>query len=215
VYPIPVEKRIALLKETYPEVIIYETRDLGKSSKPLYVCARVLTFSEFNHLQPLYVRDQQAAEEYVFDSCYDSTYSTEHKKFIKKLDLPGAIPKQVVQFIVEGSGFSDPESLLYSISDFRGMLPLVEMQSMCFIMKAFPNYKLRDLKQLTLNEIAELIVMSEYLLNTEFQISTGNEKGEEQENKELHDKIHREAKMHDKYLSFDDMSSDNQHLTEN
>lgn len=213
-YPIPVEKRIALLKETYPEVIVYEAKDITNNPRTLYVCSRVLTFSEFNHLQALSARDEEAAEEYTFNTCYDSTYDPDSNSFIKKSELPGAISKQVVQFIIEGSGFSNPESLIYSISDFRGLLPLVEMQCMCFIMRAFPNYKLKDLKQLTLNEIAELIVMSEYLNNTEFQISTGEERTQEDENRILHDKIHQEAKTNSKYLSFNEMASDNQQIKE-
>lgn len=191
--PIPVELRVAKLKASYSEVYALTTEDL--EGYELIVIARPMTLGEFMHVGDLEARNEQAANEYIFHNVYDSCYSSAAEDFIPYDQLPFGVVNEIYGLVMETSKFANPDWLAHGLNEWRSAINFVFPAAQALIMKAFPQYKLEDIEDLTHDKLCKLIVMAEYAVGIPFDI-TPPEDGKKKE-KDTVRGIMKEAEMND------------------
>ena len=212
--PYPIEKRVAKIKEKYPSALVF-SMDSVIGDDFYLLLARPLNMEEVQQAMQIAERDLDSAQEWVTDLCLDSVWSYGLETILDDWgELPFTLSKQVFDSVMEKCSMVELEPLQIELNSFRESSESLFYVGARFIMSAIKQYSLSDVKKLTRTEFAELIVMSEGILGTPFEIvDPESQNSEEEDNQKLLKGIEKTAKENSKYLDFGDENEQlNKHM---
>jgi len=213
VLPIEVEKALFNVKKEYLNALLVTVLDeIDENEDVLYAVARPLSVNELNIITQVMGRDNSAGMELILINSIKFIFSLTREEEISLSDLPFGSAQKLAEDIYQLVGLESVSILINELAEFRQVSSTVMYAGARFIMKAFSQYSLKDIKNLTRTEFAELIMLAEGIHGTEFLIQDpASMKSEEQLNQKELQAIHKEARTNSKLFDF---GEENQKLAE-
>jgi len=209
--PLPVDLRIGELKERYSDVYVVESEDLNGDG--LVLLARPLSFSEFISSTEFDARSEVAAQEFIVSKTLDSCYNITTNRWVELDDVPVGCFKTVATTVFAEAGYGDANSTISKLNEYRQVANSGTLVSFAFVMKAFPQYKLVDIKNFSHDDLMLHVTLAEIVLGTPFQITQVGDQDKSSKSRILH-KIEEEARINTKYMRPEELDADNKRILE-
>lgn len=202
--PLEVEKKVLEIKNNFPSAFLCSVEsDMDGYEDVLYVVARPLSLSELSTLSEISQRDKSNGLELIIQTCVKLVFSLARDEEVELRELPLGSAEKIATEVFESAGIHTVEPFIEDLNAFRALGTTLMYEGARYIMKAFPQYTLRDVKNLTRTEFAELIMLAERIHGSEFQIEDPRSmRTEEDQNNRQLQAIHKEAKTNSKLFDF-------------